>query len=87
MLRSLGRLFGTDRPTDPQALLLRLEALERAEVTRAAEHHDMLDRLERLYKRLTQRMIRAGIDTSPEPGKSIVGQSESVLELRRRLRP
>lgn len=55
----------------------RVMALEKAEALRAAEHAQMVDRLERLYKRITARIAR---DAEP-PSET----TESPLSLRRRL--
>ena len=56
----------------------RVRVLESAELVRAAEHTDVVQKLERLYKRLSMRLSRAGIihDTPPE---------ESPLAMRNRL--
>lgn len=61
------------------ALASRLATMERAEATRAAEHAAMLDRLDRLYKRVSARISREGNGHTSEPG-------ESPLALRQRLR-
>jgi len=66
----------------------RVEALERSEHIRAAEHADMVDRLDRLYKRISARIAR---DTTPEAGTNprpdlgTRAPGESVLELRKKL--
>lgn len=53
----------TAHPTVPdasaQALLARLEAVEKAEALRAAEHAAMVDQLTRLYKRVSMRIARS----------------------------
>lgn len=69
-------------------LTARIEALESAEALRAAEHGTALDRIERLYKRLSARIARDMGQTSPDERNSIVGHpgsTESPLTLRRRL--
>jgi hypothetical protein len=53
----------------------RIEAIERAETTRSAEHVAQLDQLNRLYKRFAQRIVREG--NQPD--------EESVLNMRKRL--
>lgn len=57
-------------------LRARVEALERSETLRNAEHLAMCDRLDRLFKRLVARMAR-------DPQLQLEG--ESVLSLRERL--
>lgn len=56
----------------------RVEALEASETLRVAEHATMLDRLERLYRRLSARITRAA---QLEPDSN----GESPLDLKRRL--
>lgn len=85
MLRTLRRLLSAveTEPAPHSArirsdLEQRVEALESAEVLRAAEHAAMVDRLERLYKRMVTRVSReATVSAEPE---------ESVLTLRDRIR-
>lgn len=93
VLRILRRLLGTaewdSRTPTPAQLSMRMDRLERAEIERAAEHAAMIDRLERLYKRVSVRIAREGAGTLPESGSSIVGQPESTespLDMRQRLR-
>jgi len=57
----------------------RLAAIERAEATRAAEHAAQLDSLTRLYKRISQRIVRQQ-EQSPDLDE------ESVMSMRKRLR-
>lgn len=61
-------------------LYKRVEKLDREEATRAAEHAAMVDQLERLYKRVSARIARAE-RVGPEP------EGESVLDLKKRIRP
>ncbi len=61
-------------------LTLRIEKLERAEATRAAEHAAMVDQLDRLYKRVSARIARADRVDREEPALE-----ESVLSLKQRL--
>lgn len=56
----------------------RIVSLERSRTEDAAQLHDTLDRLERLYRRLVARDNRAE--------KVHLSEAESTLELRRRLR-
>lgn len=99
MFRALSRLLGAvqDHPgtPTPSALLARIEELERSEVRRNAEHADMVDRLDRLYKRISARIQRSGAasaeGTLPLPGdrSAVLSDShdnESTLSLRQRLR-
>jgi hypothetical protein len=53
----------------------RIEAIERAEATRDANHAQQVDQLSRLLKRFAQRIVREGTD-QPE---------ESVMHMRKRL--
>lgn len=86
MLSILRRLHGhaTDiarlvaLETHTKVIYERLEELERAETTRAAEHAAMCDQLDRLYKRVSARMSRAVAQGSDSHG-------ESTLALRHRL--
>lgn len=68
-------------PTVPdastQSLLARLDAVEKAEALRAAEHAVMVDQLTRLYKRVATRIAR-----EQEPHSD---NGESVASLRARL--
>lgn len=91
MLNTLRRVLGTVKHTAPapldgaipsvgDPLLRRVEALERAETVRAAEHAAMVDQLDRLYKRITARIAREH-SAKPEPAS----EGESVLSLRNRL--
>ena len=64
-----------------------MDMLERAEVLRSAEHTATVDRLERLYKRMSVRIAReAGPTPSPETIVDPEASSghESVLSLRQR---
>lgn len=81
----------TVHPTVPdasaQTLLARLEAVEKAEALRAAEHAAMVDQLTRLYKRVSMRIAR-----SDERDRDLLDQEathhhngESVLSMRNRL--
>lgn len=91
------RLFrGLFKPgTDPNhlvtsalgALQTRVDLLERAEVVRSAEHAAMVDRLERLYKRVSVRIAR---EAGPTPTSTAIvdpgtSSGESVLSMRKRL--
>lgn len=58
------------------SLQRRVAVLETAETVRSAEHHAMIDQLDRLYKRLVVRIARAPRVDPPD---------ESVLALRERL--
>jgi hypothetical protein len=57
----------------------RIAAVERSEATRAAEHAAQLDSLARLYKRISQRIVREQEQTPAE-------DEESVMAMRKRLR-
>lgn len=70
------------------ALQTRVELLERSEVVRAAEHAAVIDRLERLYKRVSVRIAReAQSNPTPEPilDSGATSGHESVLSMRKRL--
>ena len=84
MLRMLFRRFIT--PTDERVTALethvrvvyeRLRELESAEAARAAEHAVMVDKLDRLFKRISARITRAQANGAPD---------ESPLAMRQRLR-
>lgn len=79
--RLLARLekLESDLGATSLSLYQRVEKLERAEATRAAEHAAMVDQLERLYKRVSARIARA--DRIEEPPV----EEESVLSLKQRL--
>lgn len=62
-------------PSPTGDLVARVEALERAEALRAAEHAAMVDQLSRLYKRVATRIAR---EAPTEAG-------DSPLTFRRRL--
>lgn len=66
-------------PVALESLRRRVAALEALELERAAEHHAMVDKLERLYKRLATRIAREAASESN-------GSGESPLDIRRRLR-
>lgn len=88
MLRTVRRWFGTVHVDD---IFPRLERLERAELERAAEHAAMVDRLDRLYKRISARIARApSPEDAPEstnvPPVRSRPSGESPLSLRHRLR-
>jgi hypothetical protein len=75
----------TAHPPDTQGpalleLAARVSALEQSETLRAAEHTAMLDRLQRLYKRHAQRIVREAED-SPDT----TTHEESVMHMRKRL--
>jgi hypothetical protein len=85
MLSALSRLLGAvqQHPGTPllEALYVRVDKLERAEVERTAEHAAMVDRLERLYKRVSTRIAR---ESQPEDAAPVPGVSP--LALKRRIR-
>lgn len=89
MLRLLRTLLG-DPSSEVAALRAELDTLKRAEAVRAAEWQDVLDRFERLFKRLAARQARAERDTVPDLASDRTGvrepTGESPLSLRRRLR-
>jgi hypothetical protein len=58
-----------------QGLRARVEALEATETVRNGEHTAMVDRLDRLYKRISARIARSG-----------EAPTESTLDLRNRLK-
>lgn len=64
----------------------RVEKLERSEAERSMEHAAMLDRMDRLYRRIAARMVReAQLQQEPDlTGPTDTG--ESALEMRKRLR-
>jgi hypothetical protein len=61
------------------ALETRVHTLAAQEAARAGEHAAMVDRLDRLYKRISARMVRENNGATPAP-------EESPLALRQRLR-
>lgn len=68
-----------------------LATIKRNEAVRAAEWSDVLDKFERLYKRLVARQDRArrsdpGQEETGSTGDSRAGSGESPLSLRQRLR-
>lgn len=67
--------------THTKVIYERLEDVERAEATRAAEHAAMVDQLDRLFKRISARMSRA--DRAVTQGSD--SAEESPLALKRRL--
>lgn len=87
VFRALSRLLRTvdETPstTSLTVLTARVAQLESAETLRAAEHHAMVDQLDRLYKRLVARISR---QNALESTNATEDRSESPLALRRRLR-
>jgi len=69
--------------TSIETLTARVDGLVRAEALRTAEHAHMVDRLDRLYKRIAARIAREnGADADPVTPPT---DNESVLSLRSRL--
>lgn len=66
--------------SEVSTLTERVAAMERAEALRAAEHAAALDKLERLYKRMTARFTREAKTNGHRDD-----DGESVLSLRQRL--
>lgn len=66
--------------THTRVLYERITDLERAEMVRAAEHAAMVDKLDRIYKRITARIAYAAQHPN-EPASN----GESPLALRNRL--
>jgi hypothetical protein len=85
-------MFWRSRTPDAvKTLTARLDAVERKEALREAEWLDVLDRFDRLYKRIVARLDRerrnsTGKDVPVEPDASRSDPGESTLALRRRLR-
>lgn len=80
-----------ERLTELNALRERLDTLERKEAVRAGEWADVLDRFERLYKRLVARQDRerravTGQAETVTTDEARSDSGESPLALRRRLR-